>query len=74
MDKSNEADSILKQIEKLKSGVRATVEHHFRVIKSQFGYVKVRYRGLKKNTAQLFALFALSNLWIVRSKQMGAGA
>ena len=39
-----------------------------------FGFVKVRYRGLKKNTAQLFTLFALSNLWMVRSKLMGAGA
>jgi IS5 family transposase len=32
------------------------------------------YRGLKKNTAQLFTLFALSNLWMARSKLMGAGA
>jgi IS5 family transposase len=36
------------------------------VIKRQFGHVKVRYRGLKKNTAQLSTLFALSNLWMVR--------
>jgi IS5 family transposase len=33
---------------------------------AQFGYVKVRYRGLAKNTAQLHTLFALSNLWMVR--------
>jgi len=46
--------------------VRAKVEHPFRVIKRQFGHVKVRYRGLKKNTAQLTTLFALSNLWMVR--------
>lgn len=32
------------------------------------GHVKVRYRGLKENTAQLTTLFALSNLWMVRSK------
>jgi IS5 family transposase len=57
-----------------KAGVRAKVEHPFRVIKRQFGFVKVRYRGLKKNTAQLFTLVALSNLWMVRSKLMGAGA
>ena len=43
-------------------GIRAKVEQPFRVIKRQFGYVKVRYRGLKKNTAQLVTLFALSNL------------
>ena len=46
--------------------MRAKVEHPFRVIKRQFGHVKVRYRGLKKNTQQLHTLFALSNLWMVR--------
>ncbi len=45
----------------LKAGIRAKVEHPFRVLKRQFGFVKVRYRGLKKNTAQLMTLFALSN-------------
>jgi IS5 family transposase len=45
---------------------RAKVEHPFRVIKRQFGYVKVRFRGLMKNTAQLTTLFALANLWRVR--------
>ena len=51
-----------------KAGVamRAKVEHAFRVIKRPFGNVKVRYRGLNKNTAQLRALFALSNLWMAR--------
>ena len=80
LDKTHEADAMLDQAEKLKAGVRAKVEHPFRIIKRQFGHVKVRYRGLKKNTAQLFtlfalfALFALSNLWMVRSTLMGAGA
>ena len=74
LDKENEADALIDQAEKLKAGVRAKVEHPFRVIKRQFGFVKVRYRGLKKNTAQLFTLFALSNLWMVRSKLMGTGA
>ena len=54
------------QIEKCKASIRAKVEHPFRVIKRQFGYVKVRYRGLMKNTAQLMTLFALSNLWMAR--------
>ena len=44
--------------------------HPFRVIKRQFGFVKVRYRVLEKNTQQLFTLFALSNLWMVRGKLM----
>ena len=74
LDKENEADALIDQVQKLKAGVRAKVEHPFRVIKRQFGYARVRYRGLKKNTAQLFTLFALSNLWMVRSKLMGTGA
>ena len=73
-DKTHEADAMLDQAEKLKAGVRAKVEHPFRVLKRQFGHVKVRYRGLKKNTQQLMTLFALSNLWMVRSKLMGVGA
>jgi transposase, IS5 family len=72
LNKDNAADALLDGIEKLKAGIRAKVEHPFRVIKRQFGYVKVRYRGLKKNTAQLVTLFALSNLWMVRGKLMGA--
>jgi IS5 family transposase len=44
------------------------VEHPFRVIKRQFGYDKVKYRGLAKNTANLMTLFALSNLWMVRKR------
>ena len=55
-----------RKIEKAKAQVRAKVEHPFRVIKRQFGYVKTRFRGLAKNTAQLVTLFALSNLWMAR--------
>ena len=61
LDKTNETDALLNQAEKPEAGVRAKVEHPFLVLKRQFGHVKVRYRGLKKNTAQLFTLFALSN-------------
>ena len=55
-----------RKIEKAKAQVRAKVEHPFRVIKRQFGSVKVRFLGLAKNTAQLMTLFALSNLWMAR--------
>ena len=48
--------------------VRAKVEHPFRVVKRQFGHVKTRYRGLAKNRAQLFTLFALGNLFLVRRR------
>ncbi|MCF8803307.1 IS5 family transposase [Xanthomonas campestris pv. campestris] len=58
--------------EHFKASVRAKVEHPFRVIKRQFGYTKVRYRGLAKNTAQVLTLFALSNLWIKRKQLMPA--
>ena len=74
LNKANAADAMIDQAEKLKAGIRAKVEHPFRVIKRQFGFVKLRYRGLMKNTAQLFTLFALSNLWMVRSKLMGVRA
>lgn len=72
LDKSDPLDQLTDQVEKAKASVRAKVEHPFRVIKRQFGYVKTRYRGLKKNTAQLVTLFALSNLWMVRTKLQGA--
>ncbi|MBB3759550.1 IS5 family transposase [Xanthomonas arboricola] len=55
-----------------KASLRAKVEHPFRVIKRQFGYTKVRYRGLAKNTAQVLTLFALSNLWMARRELMPA--
>ena len=72
LDKANEIDALVDKVEKLKASIRAKVEHPFRVIKRQFGHVKVRYRGLQKNTAQVITLFALSNLWMVRGKLMAA--
>ena len=45
--------------------VRAKVEHVFRVVKCQFGYRKVRYRGIT-NGAQVFSLLALANLYLAR--------
>jgi IS5 family transposase len=64
---------VKRKIEYAKSQVRAKVEHPFRVIKRQFGYTKVRFRGLAKNTAQQVTLFALSNLWMVRKQLLIAG-
>ena len=52
--------------------VRAKVEHIFRIVKCQFGYRKVRYRGIAKNGAQVFALFALANLYLVRGRLASA--
>lgn len=52
--------------ERAKASLRAKVEHAFRIVKCQFGFRKVRYKGLFKNTAQWFTLFTLANLWMVR--------
>ena len=57
-----------------KASVRAKVEHPFRVIKRQFGLVKVRFRGLAKNTAHVVTLFALSNLWMARKQLLAMTA
>lgn len=56
----------MRRIERAKAQTRSKVEHPFRVLKRQFGYSKVRFRGLVKNTAQMVTLFALSNLWMAR--------
>lgn len=55
------------------ASVRAKVEHPFQVMKCQWGYVKVRYKGLQKNAAQLYALFTLINLFKVRGVLLQTG-
>ncbi|AUV18010.1 IS5/IS1182 family transposase [Aeromonas sp. ASNIH7] len=55
-------------IEYMKASIRAKVEHPFRIIKRQFGFVKARYKGLLKNDNQLAMLFTLANLF--RADQM----
>ena len=74
LDKSKPMGAMINEVERIKASIRAKVEHPFQVIKRQFGFVKVRYRGLKKNAAQLMTLFALSNLWIARGKLLDAQA
>ena len=74
LDRSCKSEQLIEQVEKLKASVRAKVEHPFRVLKQQFGYARVRYRGLAKNTARITMLFALSNLWMVRRAIIGEGA
>ena len=58
--------------EKLKARTRALVEHPFHIVKNLFKYRKVRYRGIKKNTAQLEVLFALANLVIAKKRLLSA--
>lgn len=57
---------IKQRIEHCKASIRAKVEHPFHVIKNLFGHRKVRYRGMEKNQAQLFSLFALANLVLAK--------
>ncbi len=47
---------------------RARVEHPFGVVKHLWGYRKTRYRGLRKNAAQVYTLFALANFYMARKK------
>ena len=49
-----------RKIEYRKARTRAKVEHAVRVIKRQFGYVKVPFRGLTENTVQQTTPSALS--------------
>ena len=62
------AKRAIEKLERRKASLRAKVEHPFRVIKRQFGLMKVRFRGLAKNTAHVVTLFALSNLWMARRR------
>ncbi len=57
-----------KSFNRLANSVRSRVEHAFGVVKNLWGHRKVRYRGLAKNGAQMFTLFALANYYMVRKK------
>ena len=73
LDPNRRLDALKDRAERIKASIRAKVEHPFRVLKRQFGYVKARYRGLAKNAAQVTTLFMLSNLWMVRRKLAATG-
>jgi len=59
-----------RRLNRQRSATRARGEHAFNVVKRLWGFRKVRYRGLAKNTARLFAAFALANLYMVRRQLM----
>ncbi|MFB3089790.1 MAG: transposase [Gammaproteobacteria bacterium] len=61
-----------KSFNKKSNRVRAHVEHAFGIVKHLWGYRKVRYRGLDKNAAQVFTLFALANFYKVRHELLAA--
>ena len=59
---NNKLERLTEKLEHLKASMRAKVEHPFHVIKNLFRHRKTHYRGLAKNTAQLFTLFSFANL------------
>jgi len=65
LKKSKTVDDLINKFEKIKTSIRAKVEHTFRVIKCQLGYRKTWCRGLVKNAVQLITLIAQINLWMV---------
>jgi IS5 family transposase len=60
-------------INRQRSQIRARGEHPFHVVKRLWGFMKVRYRGLVKNTARAFTLFGLANLYLVRRRLLPPG-
>ncbi len=74
LDKSTPLGQLMDKLETVKAQIRAKGEHAFRVIKRQFGFTKVSYRGLAKNTAKLHTLFMLGNLWMLRKRLQLCGA
>lgn len=65
-------DSPIAEIERIlnrvKSGVRARVEHVFGVLKRLWGFNKVRYRGLAKNATRAFVALGLANIFLARQR------
>ena len=70
LDNSTELGAMKEHDEKSKASIRAKVEHPFRIIKQQFGFNKVRYKGISKNDNKLQTMFASANLWLARKKLM----
>jgi IS5 family transposase len=62
------------KINRSRSRVRARGEHSLLVVKRLWGFQKVRFKGLAKNTARLYAAFALANLYLVRRRLLPMGA
>jgi transposase, IS5 family len=63
-----------KRLNHKRSKVRAMGEHAFHVVKRLWGFSKVRYRGLAKNTVRVYAAFALANLYMARRALLPSGA
>ena len=68
VNKSGKRTSQTDRYNAARSRVRARGEHVFRVVKCAWGFTKVRYRGLTKNTTRVLITFALANLYQVRHR------
>jgi transposase, IS5 family len=55
-----------RELNRQRSATRACGEHSFRVVKHLWGFTKTRYRGIAKNAARAFTMFALANLYLLR--------
>jgi len=71
--RSKPLNAYWKRLNQQRSRVRARVEHAFHVVKRLWGFKKVRYRGLAKNTTRVYAAFVLANLYLVRRKLLPHG-
>lgn len=67
-----ELGGLQERAEQIKASIRAKVEHPFHVVKNLFKHKKARYKGLAKNTSQLFSLFGFANLMLARRWLLGA--
>jgi IS5 family transposase len=72
--RKNPTSGYWKRVNRSRSRVRARAEHAFLVVKRQWGFARVRYRGLAKNTARVYTAFALANLFLVRRQLLPPGA
>jgi len=69
--KGSPTQEIERLINRVKSGVRARVEHVFAVVKRLWGFDKVRYRGLAKNATRSFVALGLANIFLARGVLYG---
>lgn len=67
-NRRGEVDEIKRSRNRSKSRIRARVEHVFGVVKRLWGFRKVRYRGLAKNTTRAFTALALANIFLCRGR------
>jgi IS5 family transposase len=64
--KGSVTEELERLVNRIKSRVRARVEHVFGVLKRLWGFDKVRYRGLAKNATRSFVALGLANIYLAR--------